>query len=523
MNEQATQHGNGAESLVRTLVGNGVEVCFTNPGTSEMHFVAALDRIDGMRCVLGLFEGVVTGAADGYYRMAGKPASTLLHLGPGLGNGLANLHNARKAGSGIVNIVGEHARYHLALDAPLTTDIEAIAAPMSHWVRTSLSSQAVAEDGAAAITEARQPPGRIATLVLPADTAWGEGGAVAHAAEPAARRIVDESAIGQAADALTNGRPAALLLGDLAVREEALQLAGRIAAKTGCRILSEYALPRLQRGAGRVQTERVPYPVDGSLALLKDIGELVLVGAKIPVAFFAYPGKPGVLVPETCRVSTLAERADDQLAALQALVERLGAMATAPAHIAAAQRPALPSGAITAEGIGAVLGAMLPEHAIVIDEAVTTGRGFGQPTAGAPPHDWLSIVGGSIGFGLPAATGAAIASPGRPVIALEGDGSAMYTLQALWTMARESLDVKVLVFANRRYQILQGELTNVGAGMPGRKASGMLSLDRPNLDWVSLARGHGLPASRVDDLDGLAKAFGRALSTPGPCLIEVIC
>ncbi len=517
-----TSRDNGAVSLVRTLVANGVEVCFTNPGTSEMHFVSALDRIDGMRCVLGLFEGVVTGAADGYYRMADKPASTLLHLGPGLGNGLANLHNAKKAGSGIVNIVGEHATYHLACNAPLTTDIEAIATPMSNWVRTSRSSKDVAVDGAAAITEARQPPGRIATLVLPADTAWGEGGGVAQAAAPAARRAVSDDAIEAAARALTNGRPAALLLGDLAVREDALQLAGRIASKTGCRVLSEYALPRLQRGAGRVLTQRVPYPVDASLAMLNDIAELVLVGSKVPVAFFAYPGKPSVLTPDACQITTLAELADDQLAALRALAERLGASSIDAVHIAQAQRPGLPNGALTPEGIGAVLGALLPENAIVVDEAVTTGRGFGKPTAGAPPHDWLSIVGGSIGFGLPAATGAAIGAPGRTVIALEGDGSAMYTLQALWTMARESLDVKVLIFANRRYQILQGELANVGAGTPGRKASSMLSLDRPDLDWVLLARGHGVDAARVDDLDGLAKAFGRALATPGPCLIEVV-
>ncbi|MEO8281605.1 MAG: acetolactate synthase large subunit [Ideonella sp.] len=522
MNDQPSSN-NGAESLVRTLVANGVEVCFTNPGTSEMHFVAALDRIDGMRCVLGLFEGVVTGAADGYYRMTDRPASTLLHLGPGLGNGLANLHNAKKAGSGIVNIVGEHASHHLQFNAPLTSDIEAIAKPMSNWVRTSRSSKEVARDGAAAITEARQPPGRIATLILPADTAWGAGGDVAQAAAPAARRSADDASIEAAALALTNGRQAALLLGDRAVREEALQLAGRIAARTGCRLLSEYALPRLQRGAGRVQTQRVPYPVDASLALLKDVGELVLVGAKVPVAFFAYPGKPGILIPDACRVSTLAELADDQLAALRALAERLGASSLAAAHVTAAQRPALPSGAITPEGIGAVLGALMPENAIVVDEAVTTGRGFARPTIGAPPHDWLSIVGGSIGFGLPAATGAAIGAPGRTVIALEGDGSAMYTLQALWTMARESLDVKVLVFANRRYQILQGELANVGAGTPGRRASDMLSLDRPDLDWVSLARGHGLAATRVDDLDSLAKAFARALATPGPCLIEVVC
>ena len=170
---------NGAESLVRTLVAGGVDVCFSNPGTSEMHFVAALDRVEGMRCVLGLFEGVVTGAADGYFRMKGTPASTLLHLGPGLANGLANLHNAKKANSGIVNIVGQHATHHIGYNAPLTSDIEGLARPMSAWVRTSPDAKSVSADGAAAIAAARSAPPQIATLILPADTAWNEADGIA--------------------------------------------------------------------------------------------------------------------------------------------------------------------------------------------------------------------------------------------------------------------------------------------------------------------------------------------------------
>jgi acetolactate synthase-1/2/3 large subunit len=513
---------NGAESLVRTLVANGVDTCFANPGTSEMHFVAALDRVEGMRCVLGLFEGVVTGAADGYYRMADKPASTLLHLGPGLANGLANLHNAKKAGSGIVNIVGEHASYHVQCNAPLTADIEGIARPMSHWVRTSASSKSVARDGAAAIAAANEPPGHIATLLLPADTAWGPADGVERGPVPARRREVPAESIEAAAKALTSGRPVALLLGGIAVRENALILAGRIATKTGCTLLSEGSLARLQRGAGRVRTRRVPYAVGAATALLKDFEKLVLVGAKTPVAFFAYPGMPSILVPDACAVTELAAVEEDIVAALEALAVRLGAGSLAPARMAVAARPGLPSGRVTPEGIGAVLGALLPENAIVVDEAISTGRGFDTPTAGAPPHDWLNIVGGSIGFGLPAATGAAIAAPDRTVIVLEGDGSAMYTLQALWTMAREGLDVKVLVFANRSYQILKGELANVGAGTPGHNASEMLNIDRPALDWVALAKGHGVAAARVGDLDSLATEFRRALASRGPHLIEVV-
>ena len=521
---------NGAESLVRTLVHNQVDVCFTNPGTSEMHFVAALDTVPGIRCVLGLFEGVVTGAADGYYRMAQRPAATLLHLGPGLGNGLANLHNARKAHSGIVNIVGEHAVHHLAYDAPLTADIEGVARPMSHWVHTSRSAQLVAQDGARAITQARTAPGRIATLILPADTAWNPGAEVCTAEAPAGRADFDAQALDDAARVLTSRAPqagrCAILLGGIGTLETALDWAGRIAARTGCAVLSEYNVPRTERGAGRVKARRVPYAVDPAVAMLKEFDTFILVGSKVPVAFFAYPDKPSVLVPPDAHIIELAQVDQDINGALQALADRLGARTQAPHGVAEALAtsalPQLPTGRPDPTGIGHVLAALLPEQAIVVDESVSTGRGFEAPTAGARPHDWLNVMGGSIGFGLPAAVGAAIAAPDRPVIVLEGDGSAMYTEQALWTMAREGLNVKVLIFANRAYQILRGELQAVGAGTPGERARDMLTLDRPHLDWVSLAKGHGVPGRQVDTLEGLATALSQALATPGPALIEVL-
>ncbi|MBL8383061.1 MAG: acetolactate synthase large subunit [Burkholderiales bacterium] len=512
---------NGAESLVRTLVASGVEVCFTNPGTSEMHFVAALDKIEGMRCVLGLFEGVVTGAADGYYRMAGKPAATLLHLGPGLGNGLANLHNAKKARSGIVNIVGEHASYHIRHDAPLTSDIEGVARPMSDWVRTSWSARDVATDGARAVEAARTAPGRIATLILPADTAWNEadGPAVARAAAP--RTAVSADAVKAAAAAL-KGPNAALLLGGAGVHAPALEWAGRIAAATGCRIISEYNSARIERGAGRVIAHRIPYVVDAALAFLADLRSVVLAGARPPVSFFAYPGKPSLQAPTACGFTRLAGVEDDITGALEALADELGARTTAPAQLARLEPPAVPTGKLTQEGIAAVLGALLPEGAIVVDESVSTGRGFAALTTNAQPHDWLCVMGGAIGFALPAAVGAAVACPDRKVIALEGDGSGMYTLQAMWTMARENLDVTVIVFANRSYNILRGELANVGAGAPGRRATDMLTLDRPDLDWCALARGQGLEAARAATLDELAHALGRALARRGPGLIELV-
>ena len=512
---------NGAESLVRTLIAGGVNVCFTNPGTSEMHFVAALDKVPGMRCVLGLFEGVVTGAADGYYRMLGKPASTLLHLGPGLANGLANLHNAKKAGTGIVNIVGEHATYHIAHDAPLTSDIEGVARPMSHWVKTSPNSTTIAADGALAIQAARVAPGQIATLILPADTAWGPANGVAETMAPQPLPKVSAEAVKAAAAMLRSGQKATLLMGGAALRHRPLELAGRIAAKTGCGILTEGANTRLERGAGRVQVDRIPYVVEQAVKVMEAAGDLVLVGAREPVAFFAYPDKPSLLMAKGATSTKLAGLEDDMEAALEALAIELGAITTPPARVAAPRRPALPKGPITPAGIAAILGAKIPENAIVVDESVTTGREFFPETAGAPPHDWINNRGGSIGYGMPVAIGAAIACPDRKVLAMIGDGSAMYTVQSLWTMARERLDITVLIFANGTYNILRGELTNVGVRNPGPRAVDMLSLSRPDLDWVSMAKGMGVPASRADTCEQLAQALESGLASGGPNLIQV--
>ena len=513
---------NGAESLARTLLAQEVEVCFSNPGTSEMHFVAALDKVEGMRCILGLFEGVATGAADAYYRMADKPACTLLHLGPGLANGLANLHNAKKAGSGIVNVVGEHARHHIAHNAPLTSDIQGVARPMSAWVKTSESAKSVAHDGALAVHAARQAPGQIATLILPADTAWEEGSGIDTTPYTGQRSAVASDTVETVAQALLRPLRTALLLGGMGVREPALNWVGKIAARTGCAVLSEYNTPRLQRGAGRVITRRIPYAVDAAVALLKEFDQIILVGAKQPVAFFAYPDKPSLLTAPHAQVIPLAGAGDDIVQALTDLSERLQATTMSPLHVSDYQPGELPSGALEPLGIGRLLAALIPEGAVVVDESVSTGRGFDLPTTHARPHDWLNVMGGAIGFGMPAAVGAAVGAPGRPVILLEGDGSGMYTLQALWTMARENLNVKVLVFANRAYQILRGELKNVGAGTPGKNATDMLTLDRPCLDWVALAKGHGVPGRQASDLASLAQALQAALAEEGPFLIEVL-
>ena len=512
---------NGAESLVRTLVGGDVNVCFANPGTSEMHFVAALDRVGGMRCVLGLFEGVVTGAADGYYRMAGKPASTLFHLGPGLGNGLANLHNAKKAHSGIVNIVGQHATYHIDYNAPLTSDIEGIARPMSAWVRTSPDAKSVARDGAAAIAAARSSPGQIATLILPADTAWNEADGIAQVPADSQRVSYSTQAVEEAARVLKGGEQTLLLVTGSALTDEGLALAARIAGKTGCKVMGQTYNPRMARGRGRFSIDRIPYVIEQALPILKDFKHIILVETADPVAFFAYPNKPSLLKPAGCEVHRMCEAGENSVAALQALADALGAKATdvKPQRLVELAKP---TGALTHASIAQAIAVAIPENAIVVDESITTGRGFFPPTAAAAPHDWLQNMGGSIGFSTPVATGAAVACPDRKVISMVGDGSAMYTLQSLWTQAREGLNVTTIVFANRTYQILKGEFAGVDAGEPGRKALNMLNIDNPALDWVSLAKGMGVPGRSVASADDFNKALAEAIGERGPRLIEVV-
>jgi len=501
---------NGAESLVRTLVGGGVNVCFSNPGTSEMHFVAALDRVEGMRCVLALFEGVATGAADGYARMTDRPAATLLHL-----------HNAMKASTPVVNIVGDHASHHRKYDAPLTSDIETAARPFSGWVKTSPTAKDVAADGAAAIAAALTPPGQVATLILPGDTAWDEGSGPAQVDAAPARARVSEDAIKAAAKALREGQSTVLLLTGLALREKGLELAARIAAKTGARILAQTFNRRMERGAGRVSIERIPYPVEQALKVLEGTRHIVLAGSRVPVAFFAYPDKPSLLAPEGCAFTTLAKDNEDVVHALEWLADELGATKH-PIEPSKYDPPKPATGKIDATTIAQSLGALIPENAIVVDEGVSTGRGFFPSTRQARPHTWLQNMGGSIGIGMPLAVGAAVACPDRPVINVEADGSAMYTVQSLWTQARENLNVTTLLLNNRSYAILRHELANVGAQNVGRKALDMMDLSRPDLDFVALARGMGVPGERVETMDEFNKAVARGLATPGPYLVEVM-
>ncbi len=512
---------NGAEALIRTLVDAGVDVCFTNPGTSEMHFVAALDRVPAMQGHLALFEGVATGAADGYARIAGRPAATLLHLGPGLGNGLANLHNARRAATPVVNVVGDHATYHQRYDAPLQSDIAAIASAVSGWVRSSTSAESVASDAADAVAAAFGPPGQVATLILPADVTWEDAPGPADPIVPQARDEVAEDVLVQVAKALQAGEPAGLLVGGSVVADaDGLAAASRVAQQSGAKLLSETFPTRLRRGAGLPAVERLGYLAEFAEMQLTGLQHLILVDAVSPVSFFAYPGKASDLVPEGCQVHVLAQGGDDAVGALQELASRLGAPADG-ALAAPAERPERPTGELTAESMAQALGALLPDEAIVADEGNTSGLFCAGATAGAGPHDWLCLTGGAIGYGMPVATGAAVAAPDRPVVNLQADGSALYTLQSLWTQARHQLDVTTLVCNNRSYAILNMELARVGAD-PGPAARSMLDLSNPDLDFVRLSEGLGVPAVRAATAEELTTQLARALAEPGPHLIDVM-
>jgi acetolactate synthase-1/2/3 large subunit len=509
---------NGAESTFQLAANAGIDICFANPGTTEMPFVTALDRISGIRAVLGLFEGVCTGAADGYGRMAERPALTLLHLGPGFANGIANLHNARRAGSPVVNLIGDHATWHRHHDAPLTSDVESLARPVSAWVRTSRTAEGLSRDFADALAAASTPPGQVATLIVPADCQWEEASAPPRVPSPPRAPAVDRARIENAAARLRESRAPALLLGAHATREPGLRAAARVASATGARLFCPTFPARVARGAGMPRVERLPYFPEQAIEVLSDIDALLLVGATPPVSFFGYPGVPSRLESEGSLFPFVAT-GEDTLTALDSLADALDAPATAePAPDAAP--PDRPTGALTPAGLGAALARLQPEGAIVVDEGATSGLPYYVAAESAPPHDYLALTGGAIGQGLPCATGAALACPDRQVVALQADGSAMYTLQSLWTQAREGLDVVTILCSNRSYRILQLELARAGVAEPGPAARTLTDLSRPDIDWVSLATGLGVPATRVETAEQLWDQLTNAFTEPGPRLLE---
>ncbi len=509
----------GAVALITTLVDAEVDVCFMNPGTSEMHFVQALDAVPRMRSVLALFEGVATGAADGYARIAGKPAAVLLHLGPGLGNGLANLHNARRAGSPLVCIVGAQTTYHARFDPPLQSDIETVARNAPGWVHTSGHAREIGSDAARAVAAATADGGQVATLVLPADVSWSEGGVPAATPPGPVPVPVSPDSVADIGTHTTDDS-CVLVLGGDALTEAGLRAASRIGAATGTRVLAECFPARMERGAGVPAIDRVAYFAEAVAPQLAGATDLVLAGAPAPAAFFAYPGKPNNLIPDGCVTHQLAGPGHDVVAALESLAD-LVAPGVEPL-LADSALPESPTGRLDARSIAAAIAVTLPAGAILVDEAITGGAGLPATTATAARHSLLTLTGGAIGQGLPAATGAAVAAPDRPVMCVQADGSAMYTIQSLWTQAREQLDVTTVLLNNASYAILRAEFGRVGAAGPGERAADMLSLARPELDFTSIARGMGVPAVRVENAESLVDELRRALSEPGPHLVEVL-
>jgi acetolactate synthase-1/2/3 large subunit len=508
---------NGAECLLRTLLANGIDVCFMNPGTSEMQFVAALDRVPGMRAVLCLFEGVCSGAADGYARMTGRPASTLLHLGPGLANGLANFHNARKARSPVVSIVGEHSTQHLQHDAPLTADIDLFARTVSNDVFRPKAPTEIGRLAACTIAAARRPPGHVSHLIVPADFSWSEAGEPGPVAEPPERVMPDSHRIEAARELIASPADVGLLLSGSALLDEGLAAAERLSA-AGVRVFANRNAGRMASGRSRFQPQRIAYFPEGAGEMLAGLEHLILVESKEPISFFGYPGHSSRLAPEDCRMHVLAAEGEDGTAALNALADGLKAPRSET-------RPALelsPDDRFNHHAVARTVAALLPEGAIVSDEAVSAGETVWNHLLRAAAHDHLPVSGGSIGQGLPVAAGAALACPDRKVVALEADGSGMYTLQALWTMARENLDVVTVILANRRYRILEVEMKRTGAEGFGPIASNMIDIGRPDLDWVRLAESMGVGASKATTTREFIDQFGAAIKHRGPHLIEAV-
>ncbi len=508
---------NGAESLVHTLIGHGLKVCFANPGTSEMHFVAALDRIPGLRCIPGLQENVVTGMADGYARVSREPAITLLHCGPGLANGLANIHNAKKAHVPMLNIVGEQATYHARFDPPLATNTVALAKSSSHWVKTVQKSADAGKAAADAIRATRTSPGQIATLILPSDASWNEGGKVAAPLKPKPAPKIDMRNVRKATRILRGKRNVLLLLGGSALMAEPQKHAAAIQAKTGCRLMAESINSYHQRGQGRLPIERVPYPAQVAIDLLKGVEHIITVCSRAPLGFFAYPGLPSHHYPPKATVTPLCSVEQDAEKALAALADELSAVRIEAQVV---QRPSIPKGRPSSAGLGVMLGAVIPESAIIADESITLGAEMYAGSHAAAPHDWMMVTGGAIGYGMPCATGAAVASTGCRVINMQADGSAMYTVQALWTQARERLPVTTIILSNRKYQILIAEYGNVGAN-PGPTAMNMLDLGNPDMDWVKIANGMGVEAAKTSTLEGCAELMLQSYKSPHPFLIEL--
>jgi len=514
---------NGAELLLRTAQKAGVEVCFANAGTTELPLVAAFDSVPGVRPVLALFEGVCTGGADGYGRVRETPAMSLLHLGPGFANGIANLHNARRAKAPVINIIGQHTTWHIPADAPLTMDVESLANTVSQWTRTVSSPEMLSFDFIDAY--AASMTGSIATLIVPNDHLLAEVEGIIRTATPLDPDPLSLQIIEEAANLIRSGKKTALMIGGKALRGQGLLTAAHIRALAGCDLLTETFPGYVERGGALPDVVRIPYFPEPAQALLSDYELIILTDVREPVTFFGYPGVDShVLRKNQKRIPLCSGRQSvvEALGYLEDILKTTMSSCKKDRHVPKPEKPSLPHGALTAEKACRTLAALQPEGAIIVDEGITSAIPYYPLTAGSPPHSVLTISGGSIGYGMPCAVGAALASPNRQIINFQADGSAMYTIQALWTEAREGLNVKTLICSNRGYNILRVELERAGITDPGPKALSLADIDHPRLDWISIAKGMGVPATSVDTVEGLVREFTRVLEEPGPSLIEMV-
>ena len=511
---------NGAESLIRSLVDAGVNVCFANPGTSEMHLVQAIDAVPEMRAVLALFEGVCTGAADGYGRMQEGPAATLLHLGPGLGNGIANLHNARRAATPIINLIGNHALYHVKYDAPLTSDVDTLAKNVSSWVKSDSTAQSLAADGMAALQAASTTKsgslGQISTLIIPADACWGEAMGPVVSLDVPALAEADKTVIDDVAGKIDTN--SLILLDKDGLTVPARIAASRIQAVTGCRVALTTFPGRVDGGPGTPVFERLPYFPEQVLAALKNVSTLVLAGSDAPVSFFAYPDFPSELVPDSCEAIVLAAGDENVTLALQSVADIIDAPESGYA-VFERKTPQSPTGQLSVAAVATLLASLLPENSIICGDSGGGGAVF-APVQETAPNTWLNLTGGSIGQGGPVSIGAAIARPERRVLALLGDGAAMYTNQAFWTQAREGLDVTTVIYSNHRYGILETEYLRLGVNEIGDRAGDLFDLSRPSIDFVALAQSMGVPGRVAKTCEEFRAALELSFSQPGPFVVE---
>ena len=510
---------NGAAFIISSAMKAGIDICFANPGTTEMPLVNALDSVPGMRAVLGLFEGVCTGAADGYARMAGKPAMTVLHLGPGFGNGIANLHNARRARSPMLNVVGEHASWHLPFDPLLAMDIEALAGSVSAWCRTAKTQDALADDTRKAISEALN--GRISTLIVPSDFQLARIADRKIVLPEKEKHPVEEREVEQAVDLLRKGEKCALILGGHALSHRGLMTAARIQSKIHCDLFYDTFPARLEQGAGYPHMYRIPYLPEMALEVLKPYDTILCIGTRAPVAFFGYAGLPSLFVNDNQK-KIVMDRADSAIVdALWMIAQAIHAPeAPDPGFLSSLKRPEMPAGDLDGAKACAILAAIQPENAIVVEEAITNSLTYHSVINGCPKFTLLSLTGGAIGQGPASATGAAIACPDRPVINFQADGSAMYTVQSLWTQARENLNVTTLICSNRSYDILKMEMARSGNLTPGANAKRMTDLS--GINWVKLGESMGVASVSVSTCEGMALALEKALTAAGPHLIELM-